>query len=296
MKYYIGTGFVNTMINKLPIELHIPGYNYCGPGTKLEARLKRGDRGVNALDESCKQHDIAYSNSKDLEARHKADNKLAKEALTVVKSQKATIGERLSALGVAGAMKAKVKLGMGVKNNNIMSGNNKNEVIKKCLQLMQKVKQSMKSFQNDVDKSITALQKETGKPATTAISRATTKSKKSYSKPKGPCLKQKKSSSLQKIKKQKVNEIEMMDIDPSPSLEQQQQLLQPLQEDDDTKRKIAVSRKRKNENNHDPSIKLPKLDLNRPIIYSARKRKMSSDNDDDGGGENISIEKKQRIV
>jgi hypothetical protein len=35
-----GGGFVNSLINKLPFELHIPGYNFCGPGTKLEERLK----------------------------------------------------------------------------------------------------------------------------------------------------------------------------------------------------------------------------------------------------------------
>lgn len=38
-----GKGLVDTVINKLPIELHLPGYQYCGPGTKLEKRLTRGD-------------------------------------------------------------------------------------------------------------------------------------------------------------------------------------------------------------------------------------------------------------
>ena len=49
-----GFGIVNTLINKLPFELHVPGYNYCGPGTKLEKRLKRGDKGINPLDELAK--------------------------------------------------------------------------------------------------------------------------------------------------------------------------------------------------------------------------------------------------
>jgi len=30
-----GRGLVNKIINKLPFELHIPGYSYCGPGTNL---------------------------------------------------------------------------------------------------------------------------------------------------------------------------------------------------------------------------------------------------------------------
>lgn len=27
-----GLGLVNKLIDKLPVELHLPGYNYCGPG------------------------------------------------------------------------------------------------------------------------------------------------------------------------------------------------------------------------------------------------------------------------
>jgi hypothetical protein len=48
-KRYSGRGILNSVINKLPVELHIPGYNYCGPGTKLSKRLSRGDKGVNDL-------------------------------------------------------------------------------------------------------------------------------------------------------------------------------------------------------------------------------------------------------
>lgn len=55
-----GAGILNTLINKLPIELHLPGYRFCGPGTKLRKRLARGDTGINPLDEACKIHDIAY--------------------------------------------------------------------------------------------------------------------------------------------------------------------------------------------------------------------------------------------
>ena len=45
-----GKGLVNSIIDKLPVELHIPGYQYCGPGTKLKERLARGDPGINPLD------------------------------------------------------------------------------------------------------------------------------------------------------------------------------------------------------------------------------------------------------
>lgn len=108
-----GRGFINSLINKLPVELHIPGYQYCGPGTKLERRLARGDRGVNQLDAACKQHDIAYSKFKDVENRHLADKELQDRAWHLVKASDSSLGEKTSALAVASAMKIKRKLGMG---------------------------------------------------------------------------------------------------------------------------------------------------------------------------------------
>lgn len=110
-----GSGLVNKLINKLPFELHIPSYNFCGPGTKLNKRLGRGDKGINPLDEACKEHDIAYAQYTDIERRHEADKVLAKKALQRVKSADAKLGERAAALSVAGAMKVKTKLGMGIR-------------------------------------------------------------------------------------------------------------------------------------------------------------------------------------
>lgn len=114
-KHYKGAGFINKLIDKLPVELHIPSYNFCGPGTKLSKRLARGDKGINLLDEACKEHDIAYSLSKDTKTRNTADNILANQAWDRVKSPDSTIGEKLAALSVAGIMKSKSKLGMGIR-------------------------------------------------------------------------------------------------------------------------------------------------------------------------------------
>lgn len=110
-----GRGLLNTLINKLPFEIHVPGYNYCGPGTKLSKRLERGDRGVNPLDEACKQHDIAYSKFQDIQSRNLADKELAAAAFKRVKAPDARFGEKLAALGITGTMKVKNKLGMGLK-------------------------------------------------------------------------------------------------------------------------------------------------------------------------------------
>ena len=34
-----GGRFLNTLVNKLPFEMHLPGHNFTGPGTKPHKRL-----------------------------------------------------------------------------------------------------------------------------------------------------------------------------------------------------------------------------------------------------------------
>lgn len=109
-----GEGLINSIINKLPFELHIPGYEYCGPGTKLKERLEKGQKGINPLDQGCRLHDIEYSKHKDLEGRHRADKALQKVAWQRVKADDSSFGEKAAALAVTGIMGAKRKLGMGV--------------------------------------------------------------------------------------------------------------------------------------------------------------------------------------
>ncbi|KAJ8980851.1 hypothetical protein NQ317_008910 [Molorchus minor] len=106
-----GRGLLNTLINKLPVELHIPGYQYCGPGTKLRKRLVRGDTGINPLDEACKVHDITYSKFEDTATRNIADKELAASASKRVKAPDATVGEKIAAFGVSNIMNLKRKLG-----------------------------------------------------------------------------------------------------------------------------------------------------------------------------------------
>ncbi|KAK9754691.1 Phospholipase A2-like domain [Popillia japonica] len=119
MKYYFGSGLINSAINALPFELHIPGgYRYCGPGRKLRKRLVRGDKPINKLGAACMQHDVVYSQEKDLSKGHEADRILGNDATDRIKSSDASIGEKAAAVGVAGIMKAKVKLGMGLKGDN----------------------------------------------------------------------------------------------------------------------------------------------------------------------------------
>lgn len=110
-----GDGLFNKVLNSLPFELHVPGYNYLGPGTKLEERLKRGDAPANPLDAAARDHDIAYAQHQDTENRHVADKLLEQRAWKRVISKDAGLSERSTALLTAGAMRIKRKLGMGTK-------------------------------------------------------------------------------------------------------------------------------------------------------------------------------------
>lgn len=120
-----GGSLLDKAINSLPFELHVPGYQYCGPGTKLRKRLKRGDRGVNPLDAECRKHDITYSRYKSGIERREADRELGEAAWKRVKSADATIGERATALAVSGIMKAKSALGFGLKKSKSKRKNKK---------------------------------------------------------------------------------------------------------------------------------------------------------------------------
>jgi len=110
-----GGGLLNSVINALPFELHIPGYQFCGPGTRLSERLARDDQGINPLDAACREHDIAYSHSNDLAERHVADKLLAQKARKRIIARNSTLGERAAAAAVWEAMKVKTKIGMGMK-------------------------------------------------------------------------------------------------------------------------------------------------------------------------------------
>ena len=53
-----GKGVLNKVINNLSVELHFPGYQYCGLGTKLTRLLALGDPDINPLDKACTQREI----------------------------------------------------------------------------------------------------------------------------------------------------------------------------------------------------------------------------------------------
>jgi len=81
-----GKGFLNDTINSLPIEMHLPGYNFTGPGTKLNKRLnpdltpKEWSKPVNRVDKAANHHDICYVKNKDTKTRNeKCDTEMLEE-------------------------------------------------------------------------------------------------------------------------------------------------------------------------------------------------------------------------
>ena len=80
---------IQKLIEKTGKEFHWPGMNFAGPGTHLEKRLKRGDRGVNCLDEIARIHEIDYSKAKNLKDKWKADDKMIR-AITNLTGKKTT--------------------------------------------------------------------------------------------------------------------------------------------------------------------------------------------------------------
>ena len=106
-----GRGWITRALSVIPAELHLPGYNFCGPNTKLQKRLARGDKGINPLDDACLEHDKLYASTKDSQKIREADQQLAERAWQRVKSPTASTGEKVAAMIVTGAMKAKTKFG-----------------------------------------------------------------------------------------------------------------------------------------------------------------------------------------
>lgn len=101
--------FIDRMLEKLP-EIHIRGYNYCGPNTNSKSRSARGEVGINELDCACMEHDIAYAESNDLNSRCIADEVLILRAIRRVYAKDSQIGERFTALIISWLISVKLIL------------------------------------------------------------------------------------------------------------------------------------------------------------------------------------------
>lgn len=115
-----GASLLNTIINSIPVELHLPGYQYCGPGTNLKKRLSLGQTGINGLDSACRDHDIAYDKSNSLTERSKADRILENRAWKRFGARDSSYKEKAASWLVTTGMKVKRKIGAGCGFKNIV--------------------------------------------------------------------------------------------------------------------------------------------------------------------------------
>ena len=77
---------LNKLINNLPVEMHLPGHNFTGPGTKLNKRLnpdltpKSWSKPINRVDKAAYNHDVCYLKNMDTKTRNDVcDKNMLKE-------------------------------------------------------------------------------------------------------------------------------------------------------------------------------------------------------------------------
>lgn len=95
---------MDSLIDLLPFQMHIPTYEFCGAGTSLE-KLENPCQPKNKLDEACLSHDLAYANNED---RRRADRILANKAFSRMFAAQAEPDERTAALMTACCMISKI--------------------------------------------------------------------------------------------------------------------------------------------------------------------------------------------
>ena len=113
-----GAGFMNKLINRLPVEMHLPGHNFTGPGTKLHKRLnadgtpKSWSMPINRVDQAAYRHDLCYAKHKDTAARNSICDKAMLDELARIDNP--TAREKMDRGIVRPLIGTKVRFGLGV--------------------------------------------------------------------------------------------------------------------------------------------------------------------------------------
>ena len=112
-----GGSILNKAINNLPFEIHLPGHNFTGPGTKLKQRLKPDltpqdwSKPINGVDTAAYHHDVCYLKHKDTETRNKLCDKNMLDEMDGIFNP--TLRERLERSIVDKIIGSKVRFGLG---------------------------------------------------------------------------------------------------------------------------------------------------------------------------------------
>ena len=113
-----GGSILNKMINNLPVEMHLLGHNFTGPGTKLNKRLnadltpKEWSKPINRIDKAAYHHDICYLKNNDTVTRNNVcDKNMLKEMKDIYNP---TLRERMERGLVSTLIGTKKRFGWGV--------------------------------------------------------------------------------------------------------------------------------------------------------------------------------------
>ena len=113
-----GGSLLNKAINNLPVEMHLPGHNFTGPGTKLNKRLnpdltpKKWSKPINRVDKAAYHHDLCYLKNNDTATRNAVcDKNMLKELKGIYNP---SIREKMECGLVSTLIGTKARFGMGV--------------------------------------------------------------------------------------------------------------------------------------------------------------------------------------
>ena len=115
-----GGSILNKMINSLPVEMHLLGHNFTGPGTKLNKRLnadltpKEWSKPINRIDKAAYHHDICYLKNNDTETRNRVCDKNMLEEMKNIYNP--SLRERMERGLVSTLIGTKKRFGWGVVN------------------------------------------------------------------------------------------------------------------------------------------------------------------------------------
>ena len=112
-----GGSFLNTLVNKLPFEMHLPGHNFTGPGTTFHKRLnpdgtpKERSISRNRVDNAAYHHDLCYSKHDDTKTRNEVCDKTMLDEFSGIVNP--TLREGIEKSIVGKLIKSKVNFGFG---------------------------------------------------------------------------------------------------------------------------------------------------------------------------------------
>ena len=114
-----GKVFLKDTINSLPIEMHLPGHNFTGRGTKLNQRLnpdmtpKEWSKPINRVDKAAYHHDICYVKNKGTKIRNEKCDPEMLEELDGISNP--TLRERMERGVVSKIIGTRKRFGWGLK-------------------------------------------------------------------------------------------------------------------------------------------------------------------------------------